>query len=423
MMRRQAEINLAGANRFSVIKVLFFCIMVFESEGLITQLVGGNVIYGAWFYAGIMLLSLGLASFMSLKFRSFQEIKYFYYPVIAFAVFFMVSLISANFLFLKDVKDWLPSMYVFTPIFIFYFLYSFRYSSKEIIWGFILVSIFISMLLVIDRLFNLTFLDDYQRRSAFFGNDIRRIVLLKNEVIFGFVSVVSILISGQNTKQENTVLLLIAGILFLLQAFIMESRMGFLAMGVACITLLYIKGMTKKVLRWYVVGFFTVMFLFPMIFKDHIEGLSQMSLHDSASNISIRAETISHFYDAYLESDGWGIGQMSPNASINNILHTSEHRNIVDAGFFSSLFQFGPLGLLIWLVFTYQSLKAYLLYYRQTENRDPYSAAVFAFLMSFTLSLLPLSFFTSPWCITTGGILLYLLWLFRTEMMRKTAFN
>ena len=165
----------------------------------------------------------------------------------------------------------------------------------------------------------------------------------------------------------------------------------------------------------------TVIFVFPIVFSGHIDALSNMSLYDSESNISIRFETISHFYDAYIESGGLGIGSMSSNGAINNILNSEEHNNIVDAGAFSSLFQFGPLGLFIWVVFTYQSLKIYLRYYRKSGNTDPYSAATYAFLMSFTLSLLPLSFFTNYGNISTGGVLLYLMWLFRTEMMNDSA--
>jgi len=190
---------------------------------------------------------------------------------------------------------------------------------------------------------------------------------------------------------------------------------------VATVTLMYIKGLTKKVFRLYVLGLLVVIFIFPFVFSKQIEGLSNMSMHDSESNISIRFETVEHFYYAFLESQGVGIGSMSFNGLINNILHSGEHFNIVDAGALSSLFQFGPLGLFMWLIFTYQSLQTYLRYYRKTHNADPYSATTFAFLMSFTLSLWPLSFFTTSWCINLGGVLLYLMWLFRTEMMKDSV--
>ncbi|WP_177207931.1 O-antigen ligase family protein [Pseudoalteromonas denitrificans] len=395
------------------------CLVIFESDGLITKLVGFDTVIGAWLFAFSMICFLFLSLLRLAKDKNFCEIKSFYYPLVAFTVFFIVSFISGNFIFVKPMKDWLPSLYVFAPIFVFYFLYFFKYTSKEVIWSFIWVAILISLLLITDRISNLSFLDEYQRRSAFFALDVRRIVLLKNEVIFGFVAVMSLLIIGNRSKKENQALLLIAGLLFLVQAFVMESRMGFLAMGVATITLMCIKGLTKKVFRLYVVGLIAVVFVFPIVFAKQIESLGNMSMHDSESNISIRFETVEHFYHTYIESEGFGIGSMSSNGQINNILNSEEHNNIVDAGAYSSLFQFGPLGLLIWILFTYQCLKTYLMYFKKNEKTDPHSASVFAFLMSFTLSLLPISFFTASWCIAIGGVLLYFMWLFRTEMMNS----
>ena len=78
-------------------------------------------------------------------------------------------------------------------------------------------------------------------------------------------------IQGLAVSMEATAipaLIIVAGILFLVQAFIMESRMGFLAMAVACLILMYIKGLTLKVLRLYVVGFSLVLFIFPVVFSQ-----------------------------------------------------------------------------------------------------------------------------------------------------------
>lgn len=404
-------------NNPSSLKIALLCLVIFETDGLITKLIGFDTVLGSWLFSLSMIFFLFLSLLRFAKEKQFREIKSFYYPLVAFFVFFIVSFISGNFIFVKPMKDWLTSLYVFAPIFIFYFLYFFKYTSKEVIWSFVSVALLISILLIIDRISNLSFLDEYQRRSAFFSLDVRRIVLLKSEVIFGFVAVMSLLITGNQSKKENNFLLFTAGLLFFVQALIMESRMGFLAMGVAALTLMYIKGLTIKVFRLYLLGFLVVIFIFPIVFSEQIEGLLNMSMHDSESNISIRFETVEHFYHAYIESRGLGIGSMSSNGLTNNILHSGEHNNIVDAGAYSSLFQFGPFGLLIWVVFTFQSMKTYFRYYRKTNNTDPYSAASFAFVMSFTLSLLPLSFFTSSWCISIGGVLLYLMWLFRTEMM------
>jgi hypothetical protein len=405
----------------SKVKALSFALVIAESNGLLTSILGVEQVLSRWVFAAAMVLFCGLAFFIMLKKKAACEIKSFYYPILAFVTFFLVSFISANFLFPKPLNEWLPSLYVFTTIFIFYFLYIFKYNSKEVVWGLITVSIAVSLLLLVDHVHRLPFLDHYQRRSAFFLNDVRRIVLLKNEVIFGFIAVVSIIISGKKEIFSNKLLLAIATMLFFVQALIMESRMGFMAMGIACITLMYLKGITKKTLILSFTAILVIIVAFPIIFSKHIDGLSQMKMNDSTSNISIRFETIEHFYKLYLQTNGLGIGMMSATSTSNNVLHREGNYNLLDAGAFSALFQFGLLGVYIWLLFTVKSLQTYNWYYKYTANNDPYSAAAFAFIMGFTISLLPLSFFTASWCIGMGGVLLYLMWFFRMSLLNSDS--
>ncbi|MEP2653790.1 MAG: O-antigen ligase family protein [Paraglaciecola sp.] len=233
--------------------------------------------------------------------------------------------------------------------------------------------------------------------------------MLKNEVIFGFIATVSLIINNKKGVLSNKLLIGIAGTLFLVQAMIMESRMGFLAMGVACLTMFLLKGLTKKTLSLLTISVVIIFTVFPMIFAKHIDSLSNMTAEDDESNISIRFESTGHFYELFKESYGLGFGTMSRTSESNNVLNHL-HYNVVDIGAFSSLFQFGPLGLVMWIFFTIKSLMIFKRYYVKSKRTDPYSVSAFAFLLGFTLSLLPLSFYTASWCIGMGGILLYLTW-------------
>jgi hypothetical protein len=321
---------------------------------------------------------------------------------------------SAVFLLPKPLMDWLPSLYIFMPIFIFYFLYVLNYKAREVAISVALVSIIVALLLQFDRLSNLSILDDYERVSTFFFEDKRRIVLLKNEVIFGFSIFISLFLA--ETRSKN-IWLGLGLMLFLVQALIMESRMGFLAMFVASVALLYLRGMSKKILRIYVVAAFSVVVAFPIVFENYIGRLSEMSLFDRESNISVRIESIAYYYDLYIENYGMGFGMMSPSGSTNNVLYTGVKYNLADTGFFSALFQFGPLGLILWGWFTYRVLTISYRYYKKSSNGEPYSAAVFSFLIGFTISLLPLSFFTQSWCINTGGLILYMVWYYERKQL------
>lgn len=408
---------LSSKDKFSLFKVLLLCLVIYESDGLVSRFLGLDAVLSSWAYAGAMVLFTVIAFFLLVNDKSGRELNIFFYPILIFAVFIFVSLISAGFLYIKPIKDWLPSLYQFTPIFVFYFLYLFKYNCREIALGLIVVSISVSMLLLYDQFSQLEFLNEYMRRSAFFSMDGRRIVLLKNEVIFGFVTIVSIIITGKEKLHKNKLLIALALFVFLVQAFIMESRLGFLAMVLASIVLLYLKGVTSKTLQLCSGSLLAILLIFPSVFNRHIDSLSQMSINDSTSNISIRFETVEHYYKLYLDSYGLGFGAMSANSKNSNVLNMAEHYNIVDSGAFSALFQFGPLGLIAWVFLTIQCLKIYKKYYYTTNKVDPYSASVFAFLIAFTFSPLPLSFFTSSWCINVGGILLYLAWFYRMQML------
>jgi len=398
-------------------RILALCIIIFESNGLVSRFLGFSAVTGAWLYAFVMVVCLGLALLEMIMSKEGKELNVFFYPLVLFSIFIFVSFVSASILFPKPIKDWLPSLYKFTPLFIFYFLYVFKYTSKEIIFSIIIVSISASLLLLVDHFNPLEFLNSYMRRSAFFSLEGRRIVILKNEVILGFVAIVSFIISSKNNLINNKLLLVSAAFLFLIQAFIMESRMGFLAMGVAVITLLYLKGVTQKTLQLSIAALLVVFLAFPVIFSSHIDSLQNMSMDDSESNISIRFETVEYFYQTFKESYGLGIGMMSSNSHSYNVLHMAEHYNILDAGFFSALFQFGPLGLLAWGFLTLKCLHVFKRYYVFTGKSDPVPATIFAFLIAFTFSPLPISFFTSSWCISVGGIFLYMTWFYEMKLL------
>jgi hypothetical protein len=75
------------------------------------------------------------------------------------------------------------------------------------------------------------------------------------------------------------------------------------------------------------------------------------------------------------------------------------------------------LGFILWVSLTFKCLSCFKRHFNRSGRTDPYSAAAFSFLIAFTFSLLPLSFFTSSWTIGLGGILLYFMWVFNMQEM------
>lgn len=402
-------VNLALNVRFW--PVLLIVLMLLESDRLLSSLLGINLVVASWAYSGFMLGALLIALLRVMLVESGVQIKSFYYPVGVVALMFLVSAVSGLFIFPKPISDWLPAQFIFFPILIFYFFYLCRATLKEVAVGFVCVAILVSVLLLIDQIKPLAFLDSFQRFSTFQGYGARRLVLLKNEVIFGFVIVASAVISDVCTGARRYILIGIALLIFFVQALIMESRMGFLAMAVAVVALLKMRGLTPKIVRILAALLLSIVFILPVVFEKHIEKMGQLSIQDGEANVSIRIESVAHMLDLYWRSNGWGVGIMSSTGTINNVLYEDERYNMADAGAASALTQFGLGGLFVWLFLTYKCVTTCSTTYRLSGRRDYAASAVSAFLLGFTITLLPLSLFTQAWTISVGGALLYMLWV------------
>lgn len=400
--------------RIDIKKVVLTTLLILESDGLVSGFFGFSQVTSSWFYSALICMATLIVFFLVFIKKTFVQNILFFLPIIACIIFIFVSTISALLVFPKPIMDWLPSLYLFAPICIFYLLYLLDVGPKVIQNSFIIVSIIVTALVVFDKVQYLEFLDPYTRRSVFFSLDVRRVVILKNEVIFGTLILIAHSLCSNISTKTRIVSLFTAITIFTVQTMVMESRMGVLAMVVGVLALLFVSRIGNRTF----IGIILVLFLSAAfglaVFEEHIDKIVKMDIYDEGSNVLIRYETVIHYYNIFLRSDGWGIGQMSPSGVINNVLNYDERLNIADAGFISSLFQFGPLGFLIWVVYTSMCTRESLRHHRVFEN--PLSASVFAFFMGFTISVLPISFFTSSWCIALGGIFLYLTWTFRLEL-------
>lgn len=400
--------------KVSVFNVSLTILLILESDRLITSIIGLDKVLASWLYSALIFVSFFCAlAKLALK-NKFKESKYFYYPIIVFAVIFIVSAISATVIFPKPTTDWLPSLYTFAPLFIFYAFYLLDIQERELSITFISIAIIVSTLLIIDRIQPIDFLNDYFRPSSFIDEK-RRIVILKNEVIFGIIALLSLIICGKMSLIKRQALIAIALLLFLTQVLVMESRLGLIAIFVASVMLLYLNGLSKKVFATICVSSVLGSILIPTIFDQYIEKLMSMSVDDKSSNIGIRIDSVEHAFKIYLESYGLGVGSMSPTGVINNILTSDPRYNIADTGAFSTLAQFGPFGLYIWIFLTVKCLKSFKQRFFESKKTSYFSAASYALLMGFTVSVLPLSFFTQSWNITMGGVLLYLLWIYKRK--------
>jgi hypothetical protein len=141
-------------------------IFIFQSDNFISNLLGLSASYGGWIYS-VILIFFFLMSFTSVFIQGKVSASLiFYYPLAVFGVVFFVSMFSAAFIFEKPIMDWLPSLYIYIPIFIFYFLHVLNYKMEEVVLSIVFTSILVSIMLVIDQYSELSILDYYVRKST-----------------------------------------------------------------------------------------------------------------------------------------------------------------------------------------------------------------------------------------------------------------
>jgi len=94
MEEKESPIHLikpALENKLYYSKVFLMCLVVIESDGLITKLIGFDTVLGRWLFAFTMICFLCLSIFILVKNKKLCEIKSFYYPLLAFFIFFFVN--------------------------------------------------------------------------------------------------------------------------------------------------------------------------------------------------------------------------------------------------------------------------------------------------------------------------------------------
>lgn len=402
--------KLLGAKVMNLGKIILLALLLMESDGLLSSALSVDRNLARWAYAGAMAGCFFLCIIQLIVKWRLKAKRAFYYPVVVFATILIISAGSAAYVFPKPISDWLFSLYEFLPLFIFYAFLLLKVNEHEIASSFILLALGVSALLLVDRFHHLAFLDGFTRGSVFF-DDVRRVVVLKNEVIFGAVLLAAKWIGGQVPRSLRSATAVALAFLVLVQSFIMETRLGFAALAVAIVVLLYVNSWSRRVIRIAVLGACVVILVGPVIFHQHIQKLSTMSIHDDTSNISVRIEATKHYAEVYRESRGWGMGAMSATAETNNVLKRDPRYNIVDIGAFAALFQFGVPGLLLWVWLTLKCIRRFTAWFHASSKQNFVASGALAFTLGFTISVLPLSFFTQTWTISMGGVLLYLVWL------------
>lgn len=403
-----SKIRLKKSSLLGILKICLITLIILESDGLITQIIGVDRILAAWSFAGFMsscaILAISLRLLLGKRFNLLFSL-----PYIAFLCAFLVSAGSALFIFPKGIYDWLPSLYMFTLVFSFYFLYLTGATARDVAISFFLAALIVSLLLFMDQLMGLTVLDFYKRASSF---DIysRRIVILKNEVVLGIMFLFAYIFSRPKIRNKEIMLLALLGFLLYVQITVMESRLAATSIAVGFGTIIYLNRQMKKTYSYLFAASLAIIATLPLWIDSFFSTAKKAIDYDS--NISIRFETINFMYELYKKSYGWGVGMMSSTGTENNVLFSDFRYNFIDGGALATIFQFGLSGLIVWLSYTALLLRIFKKAHNHLTSDRNIPLACFAFLVGFTFNPLPLNFFLGPTTMFIGGALLYFAWLY-----------
>lgn len=314
-------------------------------------------------------------------------------------------------------SEWLLSIYQLVPVALVLALRACKIRAKDIVAGLIIVGVVASAIVVVDGIFQFPVMEVYQRLATTDEN-LRRIVFLKMETAFALSLILGRMLN-QNSFRSKAKWLSIAALPMISLFLYSESRSAIAAtlLGVASYVLFIQKGVKRA--RSLLLGFVFLSFVGPYFLDKYLnQFLSTDDYFGSDQSNSFRLLELFHFYDYFLDTNGFGFGSMSIGDEKTNIIAWSSHvagylhgtysygLQLSDLGLYAALFQFGVLGLIFALYMTYNCIRWLVSAGLRVDSAIAKDASVLGLTMIFfEINPWPVSYFTLSWSIFIGGVL------------------
>lgn len=408
--RRQER---AGGFRWqSLLIVLLLCLW----EGFPAGPLGLNPltsyqIYAALVFAGIPIYLVRAGT---------GRIKATYWELLAFLLFALCVAVSAIYSGIMSpiaLREWLPAIYTVAPILTLLLLRGVGAELKDGERALYFAGIVGSLLVIVNNLFGLHFLDFYVRGSGF-GTE-ERVVFFKLEATFALVMAFVNFAYARSAGRFLTSGLAVA-ITFYNVFVLSESRLAIAAVLIALLLVWIFVMRGGRKLFFLLVGPLLALPVVAYVAERYLRSATSMQsyLQNDVSS-SFRNVEISHFAGYFDKTNGLGFGFMSGNAEYNNIIAYSANRGgylygtgdyglgLDDIGIYSALYQYGWAGLILMVLMTI--MIAVTLIRSERFGRDyAVTASIGALTIAFMLSPLPSNFFTLFYTAHIGGLLLFL---------------
>jgi hypothetical protein len=337
------------------------------------------------------------------------------WSLLVIAIMFVVSFISANYIYPKPLNDWIFSFYSALPLLLVYPLILLRYTEKDVFNAIFLSAIIGCLLLIINDIRPLQFLEFKLLASHFYDESTR--ISLNPYMTQIFTIFVFAILLGKLPADRFLFLLGLFGVLIFVQARLIELRLILYGTAFSCLI--------TKVLILLFIGIVPAIILAEPYIRQLFD--DRLLIEDEA-NILIRIETFHYFWDRFLETSGIGFGIMSATGETNNVLRPQwgvygwYGYNITDLGLYSAFLQFGVVGGLVTFYLTFKMIYVGYRGFRVMPEPDRWRPAVFAtFLLASLFTPIPVNLITVTSKTLHGGLLLFLLTQYSSIVVRERS--
>ncbi|HYM32850.1 MAG TPA: hypothetical protein VEU47_16225 [Candidatus Cybelea sp.] len=399
--------------------VLFLVAVICQSENFFAAISGLDDATGRQAFAGLMLLAALAYLVRMLTNPGMPHSRFALWPAIAFLVYIVTSAIANTFIFPKPLADWIWAQYILVPILGFYFFALLDVSERDLFLAVIVAGCFAAALLLADLSIQFPFMDAFARRSIFESgaHEVRRIVFLIDYINIAYLFLFTLLWKRGHSLGFYVLMGLWIAVMMYVQATVVQSRLSLMGMffSIVILTLAHRPQRSYGTAAFTVLGIIAVFAAVPTLLGPYIALLFQDDLIvNNQYNVLVRIQTLQYYWDAFVQSGGFGFGMASPTGLVNNVIShglNDLHLNFVDLGIVAGLVQFGVLGLAIVLGLTFLVLRILYRAFRRLPDPDCWRpAAIAAFIVGNLMSPIPINLFSIQSGVFEGSIVLYLCW-------------
>lgn len=385
-------------------------------DGIPLTIFGLPIWYGKYVVAAVIVVAF-VAYCAKLLLGHYRMDFWFVMPASLFALCTVVSAISSSVFFPQPVTSWLFALYALLPLLIITLFRQVQATTYETMLSIIAASLFVSILIVVDRFVEIDFLSVYQRLSGF-DAEMRRLVLIKNEIAFATMILgAAIMLNFPNQRSFIYLAMFVPIFYTLVIVFEVRLAIGAVLLALATFAVVYLKGRRRIFILFS--GVLIGAVLVPMLFDKYIDQL--LSRNDFAvedQSLVWRLLTV-EFYRRYFDiTGGFGFGVMAGTG--DTILAFAQTKAaalygksgwglfLADISLFSALFQFGYMGLLAVLGMEVATIWALLRQARRPGHLGKLTAAVGLLVLFLVFNPWPLNMYTLEWCLVSSGTIWYL---------------